>query len=119
MIGFALLLTATAVEAHSGAAARVHLGRGIAAARVHAGRGIARAAPRIDVVMRALPADVKGLVEEIRVATQDALSARLSRMDVEVPLGTLPSMLCIHRSCRLCLHPLHTAHTEYIPLLLG
>lgn len=37
--------------------------------------------------MRALPADVKGLIEEMRVATQEALSARLSRIDIELPLG--------------------------------
>lgn len=37
--------------------------------------------------MRALPADVKGLVEEMRVATQTALTSRLSRIDIELPLG--------------------------------
>ncbi|KAJ1629992.1 hypothetical protein T492DRAFT_1006650 [Pavlovales sp. CCMP2436] len=53
------------------------------AARMQVGRSSARAGPQ----MHALPADVKGLVEEIRVATQEALTARLSRIDVELPLG--------------------------------
>ncbi|KAG8458346.1 hypothetical protein KFE25_005193 [Diacronema lutheri] len=46
-------------------------------------RAASRAAPR----MRQLPADVKDLVDELRVATQAALSSRLSRIDVELPLG--------------------------------
>jgi hypothetical protein len=37
--------------------------------------------------MRALPSDVKSLVEELRVATQTALSSRVSRIDIEIPLG--------------------------------
>lgn len=50
-------------------------------------RAPCRLGPRGAQRMRALPSDVKGLLEELRVATQAALSSRLSRIDVELPLG--------------------------------
>jgi hypothetical protein len=46
-----------------------------------------RSSHRTHPHMRALPSDIKGLVDELRVSTQTALSARVSRIDIELPLG--------------------------------
>lgn len=56
-------------------------------ARVHSSHTLASSSSRRTLFMRSLPADVKGLVDELRISTQAAITAQLSRLDIEIPLG--------------------------------